>query len=198
MIYLILGILLIICILVLWGLWLLLIRKPYIFVTLIISIFTLYEYSVYKFHLSFLPDGMHIWKQLYVSEKAWGVGMPGDNETGIIEFELPSRASEKIEKDGINYLKTLKNSNKCSAEWLETPITSGDSWFKNTDGKKSATADVENYLYRYGFYIPIDKKIIVEVNESISKPGSYLSYCSGGGVIIVMPKIQKIIFAYSG
>lgn len=113
-------------------------------------------------------------------------------------MSYPAVLPTALKKEGVDYLKTLKNSPKCSTEWYETPITNGDSWFKNVDDRVSTTPDIENYLYRYGFYIPIDKEITTQINQSIARPGSYLSYCTGGGVIIVMPKTQKIVFAYSG
>lgn len=98
MVYLILGLILVVCILILWGLGLLLIKKPYVFAILIVSLYAFYEFSVYQFHLNFLPEGLGVWKQLYANEKAWGIGIPGDNETGLIEFELPSSASDSIKK----------------------------------------------------------------------------------------------------
>lgn len=196
MIYLILGIMLIIGLLILWGMFLLLVKKPYIFASLVIALFAFYEFSIYQFHLGFLPDGMNVWKQIYAKEKAWGIGMPGDNETGLIMFELPNSASKNVMKDGINFLKTLHPGNKCSNEWQETPQLTNTDWFNNESN--AGIPNVEHYLNRYGFGIPFDGAIIHDINQSIAMSGSYVSYCRGGGAVIVMPKINRIAFAYSG
>jgi hypothetical protein len=201
MIYFILIILLLILIfgLIAWGLANYLYETLFVIAIIGVSLFGLYQYVIYQHHLSFLPNSMHVWKQVYASEESWGVGMPGDNETGLIEFELPSDISQNVEKEGVAYLNQLGNSGKCYGKWQETPITTdSDIWYKNADSQDSTTPDIDNYLYRYGFYIPIKQSIINEVNQSISVSGTYLDYCQGGGVIIVMPKAKKIIFAYSG
>ncbi len=195
--YLILGIVLGIFLLISLGMLVLLVKKPYIFISIVIALFALYEFYAYQFHLDFLPDGMWIWKQLYAKEKAWGIGMPGDNETGLIMFELPNSASEKTMKDGIDYLKTLKPGKTCSDDWQETPYLTQKDWF-GEQKQDSDIPNVENYLNRYGFGIPFNRRIINEINQSIAMPGSYISYCRGGGAVIVMPKINRIALAYSG
>lgn len=200
MIYFILLILIIILILglIAWGLAHYLYETLFVVAIIGTSLFGLYQYVIYQHHLSFLPNSMHVSKQLYSSEESWGFG-PGGNETGLIEFDLPSDISENVGKKGISYLNQLGNSAKCYGSWQETPISmDGDVWYKNGDGQVGTSPDIENYLYRYGFYIPIKQSIINEVNQSISVSESYLDYCQGGGVIIVIPKINKIIFAYSG
>ena len=200
MIYFILIILILIIILglVLWGLANYLYETLFVIAIIGASLFGLYQYVVYQHHQSFIPNSMHVSKQLYASEESLGFG-PGGNETGLIEFELPSDISQNVEKEGIAYLTQLSDSGKCYGKWQETPIsTDSDVWYKNADGQDSTAPDIENYLYRYGFYTAIKQSIINEVNQFISVPGSYLDYCQGGGVIIVIPKINKIIFAYSG
>lgn len=180
-----------------WAICILFKNERYILVIMVVaSPYIAYKTMIYSHYKSYLPPDMGVWKQLYSKNESWGFG-PGGNETGLIEFELPSRVSESITKEGTDYLKRLKSGKGCSDEWQETPNI-GQNWYKTDNTNNSTIPEIQNYLYRYGFYIPIDKEIINEVNQTISKPGSYLSYCQGGGVIIVMPKIQKIIFAYSG
>lgn len=195
--YLTLIVVLGICLILVWGFLVLLVKKPYIFVSLVITLFVLYKFFIYQFHLSFLPDGMWVWKQLYAKEEAWGIGLPGDNETGLIIFELPNRTSKKVMKNGIDYLKTLKPGKKCSDEWQETPKLSNPYWF-NREDQHDNTPNIEHYLFRYGFYIPLDAKVIDQINQTIATPGSYVSYCRGGGAVLVMPKINRIALAYSG
>jgi hypothetical protein len=53
-------------------------------------------------------------------------------------------------------------------------------------------------LNRYGYSILIDKQIENEIDEAISKPGSFVVNGRGGSILIVNPKTRRVFIAYSG
>ncbi len=58
------------------------------------------------------------------------------------------------------------------------------------------TRGIRDYLFRYGFQIPLDPKIEGDVNEAILKVGNYFSY-GRSGVIILIPQLERIVYMYS-
>lgn len=50
--------------------------------------------------------------------------MPGDNETGLVEFRLPEDTANAIKNSGLGYFEKLHNSGK----WQETPVVMNDAW----------------------------------------------------------------------
>lgn len=149
-------------------------------------------------YLNYIPYGINVTNVTYMETESWGIGMPGDNETGLVEFELPENVANEMVNRGIGYFEKLNNSDK----WQETPILLSDAWEGARYNDKEPLSNInspsiENYLDRYGFMISIDPKILAEIDHAISKPGSYYSY-QRIGVIIVIPQTRKVIFAYAG
>jgi hypothetical protein len=56
---------------------------------------------------------------------------------------------------------------------------------------------ISDYLNRYGFGIDVDPTVEALVDHAISKPGSFYSY-GRIGVVIVIPRAKRSIFAYAG
>jgi hypothetical protein len=137
--------------------------------------------------LSFIPKKLSISNIVYTKEEIFGFG-PGGNETGILVYELPDRIASDLEKIGIEYLVDAiampENNHNLYKKWQQTPIA---------DLEK-----IENHLGRYGFGISIDKRIENEIDETISKPGSFFTTGRSGRILIVNPKIRKVFLAYSG
>jgi len=52
-------------------------------------------------------------------------------------------------------------------------------------------------LNRYGFGISIDAQIEQEINQAISKPGSFAAY-GRTGILIVIPGIRRVVYAHNG
>lgn len=159
-----------------------------------------------QWHLSVIPYGLSVSKILYVSEESWGFG-PGGNETGIIIFELPSNVAQTIEKDGINYFAKLPKKSRKQGEWRghyekwgTTPASFNSAWSgpeSNGEVHLNFVPRIATYLNRYGFGVPIDPALEREIDEAISKPGSFLAY-GRSGVLIVIPRARKIVYAYHG
>jgi hypothetical protein len=137
--------------------------------------------------LSFVPEKLSVSKIVYTKEEIFGFG-PGGNETGILAYELPDWIASDIEKIGIEYFVALTprqgNNNDSYQKWQKTPTT---------DIEK-----IENHLGRYGFGISIDERIENEINETISKPGSFFANGRSGRILIVNPKARRVFLAYSG
>jgi hypothetical protein len=78
--------------------------------------------------------------------------LPGDNETGLIVYELPDSTAREIQKVGIDYFTKMAPKAGDSRDWhgryekwQQTPIL-----LEGSDHK------IANYLNRYGFGISID------------------------------------------
>ncbi|AFY94074.1 hypothetical protein [Chamaesiphon minutus] len=137
--------------------------------------------------LSFVPEKLSVSNIVYTKEEVFGFG-PGGNETGVLVYELPDKIASDIEKIGIEYFVNLTprqgNNSDLYRKWQKTPIT---------DVNK-----IEEHLDRYGFGISIDRHIENEIDEAISKPGSFFANGRGGRILIVNPKNRRVFLAYSG
>jgi hypothetical protein len=137
--------------------------------------------------LSFVPEKLSVSNIVYVKEEVFGFG-PGGNETGVLVYELPDKIASDIEKIGIEYFVNLMpmqgNDSDLYREWQKTPTT---------DVNK-----IEEHLDRYGFGISINRQIENEIDEAISKPGSFFANGHGGRILIVNPKKRRVFLAYSG
>ncbi len=155
----------------------------------------------YKHHISLLPKAMNVTRVIYSSEEAWGFG-PGGNETGIIVYEMPKNISNRLKKNGLKYLKTLRknignNGRGRFVDWYPTPMLIHERDKPLEVENSGQTRGIRDYLFRYGFQIPLDPKIEGDVNEAILKVGNYFSY-GRSGVIILIPQLERIVYMYSG
>jgi hypothetical protein len=153
-----------------------------------------------KRELSFVPDGLGISTIVYSQEESWGGG-PGGNQTGIIVYELPDGVSKKIQNEGIEFLNTMPQNSGSTYDWHgryekweSTPIL-----LDGSDGNTNSTKSYEiaKYLNRYGFGIPVDQQVEREINDAISKPGSFVAY-GRIGLLIVIPVARRAVYAYNG
>ena len=78
--------------------------------------------------------------------------------------------------------------------WQPTPIL-----VEGTDSSMNRVMshNIADYLDRYGFGIEIDPQINQEINNAISTPGSFAAY-GRIGLIIVIPKVNKVVYVYNG
>lgn len=158
-------------------------------------------------HLTFIPEAFKVEKVLYAKEESWGFG-PGGAETGIIVYDLPDVTAKQITKDGLNYLATIydkgrypKISNRYK-DWSETPIVFNEEWISPEPSAEERngfgfTSKIKVYLLHYGYPIDVDSDIEDLVDKSISEKGSYYAY-GRYGLIIVIPKAHRVVFAYHG
>jgi hypothetical protein len=169
-------------------------------IALVVS-FKLYER---QFRLGHVPGGLNASTVLYAAEQSWGLPfflLPGDNETGLIVYELPDGTAKEIQKIGIDYFTKMPQKAGDSRDWhgryetwQSTPIL-----LEGSDSGTNTTnsSEIANYLNRYGFGISIDSQIEQEINKAISKPGSFAAY-GRNGVLIVIPDIRRVVYAYRG
>jgi hypothetical protein len=150
--------------------------------------------------LSFIPTGLAVEKILYANDQSWGFG-PGGNETGVFVYELPDKVAQEIRKDGIGFFTNLVRSKEDAnggrrgyGTWQETPhiLDTGTS-----DQGVPLPSTISNYLSTYGFGIPIDSQIENEIDTSLSHSGTFFAY-RRRGILIVIPKSRRVIYAYRG
>lgn len=159
-------------------------------IALVVS-FKLYER---QFRLGHVPDVLNVSTVLYVNEQSWGLPffpLPGDNETGLIVYDLPDGTAKEIQKVGIEYF--AKRPGRYET-WQSTPILLEGS---DSGTNRTNSYEIANYLNRYGFGISIDSQIEQEINKAISKPGSFAAY-GRTGILIVIPDIRRVVYAYRG
>ena len=169
-------------------------------IALVVS-FKLYER---QFRLGYVPEGLNVSTVLYANEESWGFPffpLPGDNETGLIVYELPDSTAKEIQKVGIDYFTKMPQKAGDSHDWhgryetwQSTPILLEGS---DSGTNRTNSYEIANYLNRYGFGISIDSQIEQEINKAISKPGSFAAY-GRIGVLIVIPDIRRVVYAYNG
>lgn len=161
-------------------------------------------YLVFKaceiyFALSYVPQPLQVFWIEYRLEQAGGLGLPGGNETGFVVYRMTGKSAEWTRSRGQNLGAILPGG---STVWHPTPIDdrgAHDRWHANDSA--SAPPDhapnLEEYLDRYGFSIPIENGRDIEFNDAIQNPGSFYSYGRSGSVIVVDPKRGKIYVAYA-
>lgn len=160
----------------------------------------------YIWHLGFVPAGLNVGLILYTKEDAWGFG-PGGNETGVIVYELPEHAADRVAAGGGKYLAELSNADGSGSRghyrnWRTTPIAGEETWLHRDGTGKPWHAghrpSIADYLNKYGFGIQIDADIPALIDDALWSPGNYYAYGPGGGLIIVAPNLRRIIYAYAG
>jgi len=147
------------------------------------------------------PSTSESQKILYRNEENWDsvlLPLPGDNETGILMYELPDATAGKIGSEGVSFFSRLGNVERrvgyqrAYSEWHETPIVDGGGWSVSKFGRK-----ISDYLNQYGFGIDADKSAEAMADDAISTPGNFYSH-GPIGLVIVIPKLKRVIFAYAG
>jgi hypothetical protein len=165
-----------------------------------------YQFLVRNHRLSFVPEAMDVSHILHASEESWGFG-PGGNETGITVYEMPKAVAAQLETAGLKYLENLPQQSHGHwrgryEKWLPTPLVYDDRWPGDQVARNQIDGDwtspgIGDYMFRYGFVIPLDRDVERMVNDAIFRPGSY--YAHGRiGMIILIPAARRIVYAYRG
>lgn len=173
--------------------------------------FVVSPYVAYKIYeraavLARVPKPLEVATVEYRLEESWGIGGPGDNETGFVVYRLTASSAEWARSRGNNLGTMLAGGGE--AKWHPTPVgANGDQeiWYpSNVD--RSTRVDrsgghlpvIDEFLVRYGFPISVEKGRDADANSAIQTSGSFYSYGRGGSVTIVDPKRGKVYFAYAG
>jgi hypothetical protein len=144
----------------------------------------------------------------YDKQESWGVGGPGDNETGVIAYDLPQLPVARLNKEGLAYLSQLPSQSSSAVRgtsyfsWAATPVANDPAWLpKRSDGNPDNSLggpSLRAYLDQYGFGIDVDLQVEQAINRALASPGSFLAHTRGGGVLIVVPQSRKAYFIYAG
>ena len=171
-----------------------------VLIALVLS-FELYER---QFRLGHVPEGLNVSTVLYATEQSWGLPffpLPGDNEAGLIVYELPDGTAKEIRKAGIDYFAKMPQKAGYGRDWhgryetwQSTPVLLEGS---DSGTNRTHSYEIANYLNRYGFGISVDSQIEQQINHAISRPGSFAAY-GRTGILIVIPDIRRVVYAYNG
>jgi hypothetical protein len=167
------------------------------------------QLNLHYHRLSFVPEAMGVSHILYAAEQSWGFG-PGGNETGIIVYEMPKAVAEQLEARGLAYLQSLPQQpggdwHGRYDNWRPTPVVRDRRWPKGGTGDRVSveggpswiSPGIGDYMFFYGFEIPLDLGVERMVNEAIFTSGGYYAY-GRIGMIILIPAAQRIVYAYNG
>lgn len=180
--------------------------------------------AMHQFPLAYVPPSLKITNVLFAMERPgiWDAGnllvsFAGFSRSGsgVYIYSLPDAAIDRVRKGGVSYLAGLdgltpKGVHARYQQWQSTPIE----WALTTRtneyvGEFQKTKGVASYFLSYAFgqntLSSLPRGIVEEINNSISKPGSYFAGnnwqckrprdCSV--LIIVSPEAKKafVIFA---
>ena len=166
------------------------------------ALFTASPYLSYKglelrYVLARVPDPLHaLWIE-YRLERSWGIGLPGDNETGFVIYRLTGGSADWARRMGPRLVEGLGG----SGVWQPTPVCDDQSgrWSGGSKLRNAAhRPDFRNYLSRYGFEVPVDRVRIDEANRVVRNPGAFYRYGRGGSITAIHPAQGKVYFAYAG
>ena len=159
-------------------------------------------FKAYELHfvLSRVPEPLRVFWIEYRLEQSWGIGLPGDKETGFVVYIMTDRSAEWARNQGQNLGASLPGG---STSWHQTPVDESGThnrWhhYDSASASRRHAANLKEYLDKYGFSIPLGNGRDIEINDAIQHPGSFYSYGRGGSVTVVDPKRGKIYFAYAG
>ncbi|WP_407159831.1 hypothetical protein [Bradyrhizobium sp. STM 3557] len=171
-------------------------------IVLVAASYGFFKLIEYQHHINLVPADLEVTGILYSNEENWGsilLPLAGDNETGILMYGLSAAVANKITTEGMSFFNRPENVarrigfQRTHSEWHETPIAEGDDeWPDAKFGRK-----ISSYLDKYGFGIVVDPSVESLVNDAVSKPGSFYSH-GRTGLVIVIPKAKRVIFAYAG
>lgn len=164
------------------------------------SPYLLFKAIELPFVLSRIPDPLHVFWIDYRLEQSWGIGLPGDNETGFVIYRMTRRSAQWARNQGRNLPAMLPGG---SRSWHPTPIAESDfddRWTRHGGGPDpyGPPPNLKRYLARLGFLIPLEDGRDVDFNSAIRHPGSVYSYGPGGSITVIDAKREKIYFAYAG
>ena len=154
--------------------------------------------------LARVPEPLEVAAVEYRLEESWGIGGPGDNETGFVVYRL-SEFSAKWARSRVTNLSSLLPGG--ADAWRPTPVgEAGDhdewhpydndpSWNLRSEPHPPTIAEFQE---KYGHLIDIEKGADSEANLAIQTKGSFYSYGRGGSVTVVDPARGKVYCAYAG
>jgi hypothetical protein len=167
---------------------------------------------VYWHHLSFVPDSMNVWWVRHASEETWGsLGLPGDNEIGIIVYDMPDRVRQGLQDNGLAWLDSISidhtGDRAMYGDWRTSPIPTNLRWTdpaqcppSNTDRYRivypNGCPSITGYFGGYGLPASFDPEVEKMVNKAFATPGSFYAF-DRIGILILIPVQERIVYIYS-
>jgi hypothetical protein len=151
--------------------------------------------------LSRVPEPLEaMWIDYRLEDDFGSIGMPGDNETGFVEYRLTPTSARWARSKGAYLGRFLDEDGE---PWSMTPVddvSEHDRWHSAYDHASRAphSADVREYLDHYGFWIPLADAPAERFNRVIRSRGSFYKYGAGGSITVIDPRGGKVYFAYAG
>lgn len=162
-------------------------------------------FKVYELHALYarVPEPLKVASVDYRLEESWGIGGPGDNETGFVVYSLTDDSAAWARTKGAQLGSALDDPKTHYADWLPTPVdieVSQARWIDaDAPGNMQTTKPtIGAYLDAYGFSIPVDREYRDQMDHVIQNPGSIYTYGRGGSITVVDPARGKVYFAYAG
>ncbi|MDB5507210.1 MAG: hypothetical protein JWR75_1848 [Devosia sp.] len=152
--------------------------------------------------LSRVPAPLEVAEIEYQLEQSWGIGGPGDNETGLVIYRLTDASADWARSRG-SILDEALSSDR--GAWQPTPVddkSKPSDWHPYDDELPDLMAphppELHEYLEKYGFTIDIEEGRELEVNHAIQTSGSFYAKGKGGSVTVVDSERGKVYFFYAG
>ena len=154
--------------------------------------------------LRVVPETLEVTSMLYSAEEHWGIGLPGDNETGLLIFPLKETVARRMEEEDICHMAAMGRDEALRGPAYDTRTVRYDGWqptpmpaeVRNGEGE-TVPLRVDTFLDRYGFGIEIDPEIERRVNAIIGAPGS--CYARGrSGTLVISPRERLVVYMYAG
>ncbi len=159
-------------------------------VAIVATFYGMFKFSEHKQEMNYMPADLEVTGILYSNQQNSGsvlLPLPGDNETGILVYGLSDAVANRIVDEGLDFFHRPENierrigMQRTHSEWHETPM-----------GRT-----LSDYLNQFGFGIEVNPSVQALADDAISKPGSF--YSNGRiGVVIIIPRAKRAIFAYAG
>jgi hypothetical protein len=141
---------------------------------------------------AYVPGMLAIEGREFGYEEAWGIGMPGDNETGFASFRLTPYSAAWVRAQSPALRERLD-----SRPWRPTPASFAELSGRAGAGRAggSPTAD---YLGQYGFTIPIPPEHLRRADAALQSSGSVWTAGRGGSITLVSPAQSRVFVFYAG
>lgn len=148
------------------------------------------------------PHQFAVLELSYAEEDCTGIGLSGgDDCAGVIVFELPERTALDIQRRGSTYFQEagpMFAVQRWGAleTWQPTPVPTSADWsWSESDDAPVRPPSLAGFLGPHQYMIDVDRKIVSDIDHSISSPGSFFAR-DEYGVMIVAPAKRKIAYAY--
>lgn len=160
----------------------------------------------YRTRLGYLPDGFGAWRIVYAEGQVYGFG-PGGNETGLVVYRMPPAMEAALAERGISWLNDLsargdRGWRRGFSTWRTTPTGPETSWSdpalcRPGSAPRGSCPGIAVFLNRYGDGLTLRPEVEEMVNRALFAPGAYWS-AGRGGLVVVIPDQDRIVFAHAG